>query len=108
MARDEIMIAALKRERAGYVSRGETERVRQVDESLKRYGYEGTQDADPNTPVVPEGRTAAAGQRTAEGDATSTKPEGTGGSADEKSGAETKADKDAPLAKAAGGKAAGK
>ncbi|MER5622499.1 hypothetical protein ABT061_15790 [Streptosporangium sp. NPDC002544] len=66
MARDENMIAALKRERATYVSRGEDDRVAQVDEQLKHYGYEGTQDADPGAVVEPQGRTSTAGQRTAE------------------------------------------
>jgi hypothetical protein len=32
------MIAALKRERIGYVRRGLTDRVRQVDEQLAHYG----------------------------------------------------------------------
>jgi len=66
MARDENMIAALKRERATYVSRGEDDRVKQVDEQLKHYGYEGTQDADPGAVVEPQGRTSTAGQQTAD------------------------------------------
>lgn len=66
MVRDEGMIAALKRERATYVSRGDTDRVKQVDEQLKHHGYEGTQDADPGAVVEPQGRTSTAGQRTAE------------------------------------------
>ncbi|GII89631.1 hypothetical protein Ssi03_76210 [Sphaerisporangium siamense] len=73
MARDEQMIAALKRERAGYVARGETDRVAEVDEQLKKHGYEQTQDADPNAatpyappaPGGPKGRTASAGRQTA-------------------------------------------
>lgn len=64
--RDENMIAALKRERANYVTRGYEDRVRQVDEQLKHYGYEGAQDADPA--AAPVGRTGSAGQQTAEGD----------------------------------------
>ncbi|MGA5486698.1 hypothetical protein ACPCK1_02855 [Streptomyces pseudogriseolus] len=44
MPRNENMIAALKRERAIYVSQGDEDRVRQVDESLKHYGY--TPDGD--------------------------------------------------------------
>lgn len=38
MANSEGMIAALKRERAGYVARGLVDRVRQVDEQLAGYG----------------------------------------------------------------------
>lgn len=38
MPNAENMIAALKRERAGYVARGLTDRVRQVDEQLAHYG----------------------------------------------------------------------
>lgn len=38
MSSDNSMIAALKRERAGYVTRGLTDRVRQVDEQLAHYG----------------------------------------------------------------------
>lgn len=64
MARDENMIAALKRERAGYVARGDTDRVAQVDEELTKYGYDGVQDADPNAPVEPKGRTASPGRQT--------------------------------------------
>lgn len=37
---DDRMIAALLRERAGLVSLGKTDRVEQVDEQLKLYGYE--------------------------------------------------------------------
>ncbi|WP_242890260.1 hypothetical protein [Actinomadura litoris] len=65
--RDEGMIAALKRERAAYVARGDDDRVSQVDEQLKHYGYEGEQDAvvDP-TGNAPAGRTGKSGrQRTA-------------------------------------------
>ncbi|MBK3625922.1 hypothetical protein JHN59_13925 [Streptomyces sp. MBT49] len=39
MARNENMIAALKRERAIYVAAGDDDRIRQVDESLEHYGY---------------------------------------------------------------------
>lgn len=65
MARDENMIAALKRERAGYVARGDEDRVRQVDEQLKHYGYEDAQDGEPDGPAVPKGRTASPGRQTA-------------------------------------------
>lgn len=63
MQRNENMIAALRREREVYVSRGEDERVAQVDEQLRHYGYD-TQ-ADPDT--GPQGRTSQAGQQTAGG-----------------------------------------
>ena len=53
MARDENMIAALKRERAGYAARGDEERVRQVDEQLARHGYAPEGDGS----AGPEGRT---------------------------------------------------
>lgn len=49
---DPSMVAALRRERAGYEARGLTERVAQVDEQLAYYG------ADPDTDV-PQGRTGA-------------------------------------------------
>ncbi|MET9734288.1 hypothetical protein ABZZ79_27715 [Streptomyces sp. NPDC006458] len=69
MPRDENMIAALKRERAIYVNAGDEDRVRQVDESLKHYGYgpdssSGEQDGpqDRTTPpqqTADQGRTPA-------------------------------------------------
>ncbi|MFJ8842943.1 hypothetical protein ACIRFF_08575 [Streptomyces cyaneofuscatus] len=37
--RDENMIAALKRERAAYVAHGKDDRVKQVDDQLRRLGY---------------------------------------------------------------------
>ncbi|MEV6571865.1 hypothetical protein [Streptomyces sp. NPDC051577] len=55
---DRKMIAALLREREGYKRRGETDRVRQVDEQLEHYGYEG--DADQKD--GPAGRSAPSGQ----------------------------------------------
>ncbi|MGI5288033.1 hypothetical protein ACQEVF_32475 [Nonomuraea polychroma] len=60
--RDEQMIAALKRERATYASRGDDDRVKQVDEQLKHYGYEGTQDPDPGAGAEPRGRRTRAQQ----------------------------------------------
>lgn len=63
MARDENMIAALKRERAGYVARGDEDRVRQVDEQLAHHGYEPEDEQS-----EPQGRTAAP-QQTADGPA---------------------------------------
>lgn len=71
-AKDENMIAALKRERAVYVGRGDDDRVRQVDEQLKHYGCE---DAVPGVEEAPKGRTAA-GKQTADGDKA---PSATGG-----------------------------
>ena len=43
------MIAALKRERAGYLARGLTDRVRQVDEQLAHYGV--TVEGSTETPA---------------------------------------------------------
>lgn len=45
--RDENRIAALKRERAGYVQRGEDDRVVAVDAELRKAGYTGDQDPAP-------------------------------------------------------------
>jgi hypothetical protein len=59
------MVAALLREREGYVRRGLPDRVAQVDEQLAHYGY-APQAADT---VPPEGRTAEAGQVTADASA---------------------------------------
>lgn len=55
MARDDNMIAALKRERALYVSRGLDDRVAQVDEQLAHYGH--------TPPAAPEGRTPPSSQQ---------------------------------------------
>lgn len=60
MARDENMIAALKRERAGYVARGDDERVAQVDEQLEHYGYKPEK-------AEPQGRTQAPRQTADQG-----------------------------------------
>jgi hypothetical protein len=62
--RNENMIAALQRERAGYVARGDDDRVAQVDEQLERYGY--TDDAVTDETGGPKGRTTTP-QRTADG-----------------------------------------
>lgn len=68
MARDENMIAALKRERAAYAAAGDADRVSQVDEQLKNFGYEGEQDAVVDPTGLPKDRTGRAGrQRTADG-----------------------------------------
>jgi hypothetical protein len=56
---DPSMVAALRRERAGYEARGLTDRVAQVDEQLAYYGAG-------DEPDVPEGRTGHdPGQQTA-------------------------------------------
>jgi hypothetical protein len=47
---DPKMVAALRRERAGYEARGLTDRVAQVDEQLAHYGAD-------ETPETPQGRT---------------------------------------------------
>jgi len=60
--RNENMIAALKRERAGYVARGLDDRVRQVDEQLEHYGYTPEDDG-------PQGRTQAPQQTADQGKA---------------------------------------
>jgi hypothetical protein len=62
--RNENMIAALRRERAGYVARGDDDRVAQVDEQLQRYGY--TDDAVTDDTGGPKDRTSPP-QRTADG-----------------------------------------
>lgn len=59
MARDENMIAALKRERAAYVARGDDDRVRQVDEQLARYGH----SPQPAEADGPKGRTGSDGKQ---------------------------------------------
>lgn len=62
MASTDNIIAALKRERAGYVSRGLTDRVDQVDAEITRLREESSEPAD-----QPEGRTASP-QQTADAD----------------------------------------
>lgn len=69
MARDENMIAALKRERAVYVSQGDEDRVRQVDESLAHYGH----SPEPDEADGPQGRTAAPQQTADQGKAPTAK-----------------------------------
>ncbi|MER5882714.1 hypothetical protein ABT160_02680 [Streptomyces sp. NPDC001941] len=62
---DDPMVAALLRERAGYVARGLDDRVAAVDEQLALRGYSG--EAAPET-QEPEGRaTPQVQQSTAEG-----------------------------------------
>lgn len=70
MARDENMIAALKRERAVYVAQGDEDRVSQVDASLRHYGYDvGSEDEQDG----PQERTTAP-QQTADGGTATAKP----------------------------------
>jgi hypothetical protein len=64
MAKDQNMIDALLRERAGYKRRGLDKRVSEVDEQLQHYGYDG----DPDAADEPKGRTAPP-KLTADGDA---------------------------------------
>jgi|SRR4051812_20653901 hypothetical protein len=98
MARDENMIAALKRERATYIARGLDDRVAQVDDQLKHYGHNPATDDTADEKAAPKGRQTqqAAEQTTAEGGAgrQDTKP-----STAAKPSAQTAADK------RAGGKA---
>ncbi|MEU0397948.1 hypothetical protein ABZ208_35385 [Streptomyces sp. NPDC006208] len=62
MARDDNMIAGLRRERAVYAARGDDERVSQVDEQLAHYGYTPEHAEDDG----PQGRTSAdPGKKTA-------------------------------------------
>ncbi|MER6956013.1 hypothetical protein [Streptomyces sp. NPDC000618] len=61
MASIDNMLAALKRERAGYVSRGLDDRVAQVDEEIARLRG----DDSPET-EEPQGRTATPPQQTAD------------------------------------------
>lgn len=64
-ATNDPVVAALLRERAGYVTRGLDERVAQVDEQLKARGYRGdTPEESPGE--VPKARRAPA-KRTTKG-----------------------------------------
>jgi len=56
MAKDEVLIAALLRERAGYEARDLPERVEQVNEQLKLAGYKS--DSEEARKVPPQARTA--------------------------------------------------
>lgn len=65
MPRDERLIAALKRERAGYLARGLEDRAAQVDEQLQIHGHEAVE--------VPEGRASLESvQQTADAEPTET------------------------------------
>ncbi|MFE2323588.1 hypothetical protein ACFXD5_06640 [Streptomyces sp. NPDC059385] len=70
---DRKMVAALLREREGYVRRGQDDRVRQVDEQLAYYGYEPEQADE----TGPEGR-ATAPMETADGDGAAEERRGRG------------------------------
>lgn len=64
--RDENMIAALLRERAGYQARGAADRVALVDEQLAHHGWEPDEDPVTDPDGGPKDRTPGAGQRTAD------------------------------------------
>lgn len=68
MATEDPMVAALLREREGYVSRGMDDRVAQVDEQLKLHGATPPQDDQPTTPASrstpPKGRRARSTETT--------------------------------------------
>lgn len=67
--KNDAMIAALLREREGYVRSGKQERIKAVDDQLKLYGYK-TEDETRKHP--PQGRTAERpAQTTARPEATS-------------------------------------
>lgn len=105
MARDENMIAALKRERAGYVARGLDDRVAEVDKQLLHYGYEpaaATDDkGEPKDRTTPEGaKQTADGQS---GQAAAKDAEKTGAEAGKQAGAKPNA-QTAAQKRAAGGK----
>lgn len=68
------MIAALLRERAGYVQAHRADRAAQVTAELKRRGYEEPAEAEPegneNAAGAPRGRRAPGGKQTATTDLT--------------------------------------
>jgi hypothetical protein len=49
---NDALIAALLRERAGYVARDMSERVTQVDEQLRAYGYKSDSEETRKNPPV--------------------------------------------------------
>lgn len=63
MTTNDNMIAALLRERDTYERQGKTDRVRQVDEQLKHYGYEPEAEAE----AEPQGRTETPQQTAVQG-----------------------------------------
>ena len=58
----ERLVAALKRERAGYVAAGKTERVEAVDAELERLGAKA--DESSSRKQAPQGRTTRAEKQT--------------------------------------------
>lgn len=66
---EDPMVAALLRERVGYVSRGMTDRVAQVDEQLELRGY----TPQPETPA--EDPAEETSEETSEGDAAAAQEE---------------------------------
>lgn len=54
--RNEKMIAALRREREGLAALGKTDRVAQVDEQLKYYGYQPDDEGKAVRTQLPQGR----------------------------------------------------
>lgn len=77
MASNKNMIAALLRERDGYVRQGLEDRVRQVDEQLEHHGYKPEKDEPQGRTQVPQqtadqGRTPA--KKTAAKKTTAAKP----------------------------------
>lgn len=54
--KNDAMIAALLREREGYVRSGKEARIKAVDDQLKLYGYKSGEDEVRKLP--PQGRTA--------------------------------------------------
>lgn len=62
---DDPMIAALLRERAGYLARGLTDRVAAVDEQLTARGYETSPQEDPDPTSKPPVARRAPTRRTA-------------------------------------------
>jgi hypothetical protein len=70
--RNDRMIAALLRERAGLEAHGKSDRVEQVNEQLKAYGYETDEGTDDDKSAArkqaPQGRSARPHQTGAKSD----------------------------------------
>lgn len=65
VVRDENMIGALKRERAGMVAQGKDDRVAQIDEQLKLYGHNPAPATEASATEPPKGaKTPPAGKTT--------------------------------------------
>jgi hypothetical protein len=52
------MVAALLRERAGYVASGKDDRVKEVDEQLQKHGYKSEESSPEARKTPPQERTA--------------------------------------------------